>query len=355
MLADYTAELGRARPGGKLAPATIARRLVGRALAAALLARPGARPGRPARAAPRPRGCPDAPKPAEVDDLLDAARAGGGALGTAQPRAARARLLRRPAQRGGGRARPRRRRLRAGARPRAERQGREGPRRAARRGGGVTGSRRYLRDARPRARARRRERALPLGARAAARHLDAAPPAAAPPPPAPRVRDAPARGRRRPARDPGAARPLLALDHADLQPRRRQAPPPCLRPAHPDPERREASGDPDVDGAFLALLAARRAPRTVDAYRRDLARLARFLGKPRRGRDASRTSSSTRRSSAPTGSRRRRSRGGPRRRAPSSATCSCSARAPTTRPPSSSCRAGRASCRARSRRARPSG
>ena len=35
--------------------------------------------------------------------------------------------------------------------------------------------------------------------------------------------------------------------------------------------------DPDVDG-FLALLATRRAPRTVDAYRRDLAQLARFLG-----------------------------------------------------------------------------
>jgi integrase/recombinase XerD len=32
--------------------------------------------------------------------------------------------------------------------------------------------------------------------------------------------------------------------------------------------------------AFLALLAARRAPRTVDAYRRDLADLARYLGKP---------------------------------------------------------------------------
>jgi len=37
--------------------------------------------------------------------------------------------------------------------------------------------------------------------------------------------------------------------------------------------------DRDVE-AFLALLAARRAPRTVDAYRRDLARLADFLGKP---------------------------------------------------------------------------
>jgi integrase/recombinase XerD len=35
--------------------------------------------------------------------------------------------------------------------------------------------------------------------------------------------------------------------------------------------------DPQVEG-FLALLAARRAPRTVEAYRRDLADLARFLG-----------------------------------------------------------------------------
>jgi integrase/recombinase XerD len=37
--------------------------------------------------------------------------------------------------------------------------------------------------------------------------------------------------------------------------------------------------DPDVE-AFLALLAARRAPRTVDAYRRDLAALREFLGAP---------------------------------------------------------------------------
>ena len=35
--------------------------------------------------------------------------------------------------------------------------------------------------------------------------------------------------------------------------------------------------DPEVEG-FLALLAARRAPRTVDAYRRDLAALAAYLG-----------------------------------------------------------------------------
>ena len=39
------------------------------------------------------------------------------------------------------------------------------------------------------------------------------------------------------------------------------------------------TGDRDVDG-FLALLAARRAARTVDAYRRDLSALRDFLGKP---------------------------------------------------------------------------
>ena len=37
--------------------------------------------------------------------------------------------------------------------------------------------------------------------------------------------------------------------------------------------------DPDVDG-FLALLGATRAPRTVEAYRRDLAALSDYLGKP---------------------------------------------------------------------------
>src|SRR5437870_1801040 len=37
--------------------------------------------------------------------------------------------------------------------------------------------------------------------------------------------------------------------------------------------------DRDVEG-FLALLAARRSPRTVDAYRRDLAALTAYLGKP---------------------------------------------------------------------------
>ncbi len=42
---------------------------------------------------------------------------------------------------------------------------------------------------------------------------------------------------------------------------------------------RIGGADHEVE-AFLALLAVRRAPATVDAYRRDLARLAAFLGKP---------------------------------------------------------------------------
>ena len=41
----------------------------------------------------------------------------------------------------------------------------------------------------------------------------------------------------------------------------------------------ETFRDPQLDG-FLALLAARRAPRTVDAYRRDLAHFATWLGSP---------------------------------------------------------------------------
>jgi integrase/recombinase XerD len=39
------------------------------------------------------------------------------------------------------------------------------------------------------------------------------------------------------------------------------------------------AADSDVEG-FLALLAARRSPRTVDAYRRDLAALSEWLGRP---------------------------------------------------------------------------
>ena len=44
-------------------------------------------------------------------------------------------------------------------------------------------------------------------------------------------------------------------------------------------EQRAMERDPDVEG-FLALLTARRSPRTVEAYRRDLTALRAFLGKP---------------------------------------------------------------------------
>ena len=88
----------------------------------------------------------------------------------------------------------------------------------------------YLHEARPQL-ARGAENALFLSARGTPpRHVDAAPPRPASTPPAPRVRDAPARGRRRPAHDPGAARPLVALDDADVQPRRRETTAKGLRP-----------------------------------------------------------------------------------------------------------------------------
>jgi site-specific recombinase XerD len=69
VLADWVTELGRARPGGKLAPATIARKLASvRALLRYSLGAeltPGA-----ALAPRRPRRLPDAPKPAEVDAIV---------------------------------------------------------------------------------------------------------------------------------------------------------------------------------------------------------------------------------------------------------------------------------------------
>jgi site-specific recombinase XerD len=70
MLIEYVTELGRARPGGKLAPATIARKLA--AVRALIRFTLGAARVPDARIAPRrPRRLPDAPKPAEVDGLID--------------------------------------------------------------------------------------------------------------------------------------------------------------------------------------------------------------------------------------------------------------------------------------------
>ena len=86
VLADYTAVLGRARPGGKLAPATIARRLA----AVRGLLRFSLGPGRvpDASLAPRrPRRLPDAPKLAEVERAVD------GPVGARGPLALRNRAL----------------------------------------------------------------------------------------------------------------------------------------------------------------------------------------------------------------------------------------------------------------------
>ena len=70
VLADYTAELGRARPR-RLAPATIARRLA--AVRSLLRFTLGAARVPDAVAGPRrPRRLPDAPKVAEVDGILEA-------------------------------------------------------------------------------------------------------------------------------------------------------------------------------------------------------------------------------------------------------------------------------------------
>jgi site-specific recombinase XerD len=70
LLIDYVTELGRARSGGKLAPATIARKLA--AVRALLRFALGAARVPDARIAPRrPRRLPDAPKQSEVDALID--------------------------------------------------------------------------------------------------------------------------------------------------------------------------------------------------------------------------------------------------------------------------------------------
>jgi site-specific recombinase XerD len=70
VLADWVAELGRARPGGKLAPATIARKLA--SVRALLRFSLGSDHAPDTSLAPRrPRRLPDAPKAAEVDAILD--------------------------------------------------------------------------------------------------------------------------------------------------------------------------------------------------------------------------------------------------------------------------------------------
>ena len=79
VLSDYTAELGRARPGGKLAPATIARRIAAVRSLLRFVLGPAAVPDVPL-APRRPRRLPDAPKEADVDELLAEAGEGDGPL-----------------------------------------------------------------------------------------------------------------------------------------------------------------------------------------------------------------------------------------------------------------------------------
>jgi integrase/recombinase XerC len=79
VLADYTADLGRARPGGKLSPSTISRRLAAVRSLLRFTLGPANVPQVPL-APRRGRRLPDAPKPAEVDDLIEAAGDGDGAL-----------------------------------------------------------------------------------------------------------------------------------------------------------------------------------------------------------------------------------------------------------------------------------
>ena len=79
VLADYAAELGRARPGGRLSPSTAARRLSAvRALLRFSLG-PGHVPDIPL-APKRGRRLPDAPKRDEVETIVAAAGEPGGAL-----------------------------------------------------------------------------------------------------------------------------------------------------------------------------------------------------------------------------------------------------------------------------------
>ncbi len=70
VLADWVTELGRARPGGKLAPATIARKLASvRALLRFSLG-PDRMPDGGSLAPRRPRRLPDAPKTVEIDAIV---------------------------------------------------------------------------------------------------------------------------------------------------------------------------------------------------------------------------------------------------------------------------------------------
>jgi site-specific recombinase XerD len=80
VLSDYTADLGRARPGGKLSSATVSRRLCAIRSLLRFSLGPGHVPEVPLSPR-RGRRLPEAPKPQEVEALLDAFGADGEPLG----------------------------------------------------------------------------------------------------------------------------------------------------------------------------------------------------------------------------------------------------------------------------------
>ena len=230
----------------------------------------------------RRRRLPDAPRLAEADALLEA-------LEARRPRSAFATVrwsnssTRAGSAAQSGRPRPRRRRLRAGGSCTcAARATRSGSSRWERRPLQLRGT--CATAAGPRA--RRQRRSLPLGPRAAAGHQRVAPPAPNPAPAPPRLRDASARGRRRPAHDPGAPRPRLALDDPGLQPRGRASPSAASTTARirdPDPSGQDA-GPNSVRGRpvrrelpALSRRGARPAPSTRTGATSPRSRLPRML------------------------------------------------------------------------------
>ncbi len=235
-LTVYAAELGAARTGRKprkLAQSTLSRKLA----AVRSFLRQALGPARVpdlALGGGRARRLPHAPTTDETNVLLEHLD-GNGPLAIRNRSALRADLLGRTALPGSGRPDACRCRLRARVPP-CSRQGWKGASgtaggaglvlAAALSQGGQAGSRPEENrlphpDSTPcRAWPRRRAR-VSVDPWAPSRHLNTPPPRPEPAPPATCLRDAPARRRRRPANHSGASRAFLALDDADLQPRRR--------------------------------------------------------------------------------------------------------------------------------------
>ena len=276
VLADWVSELGRGRAGGRLAPATISRKLA--AVRALLRFSLGAERCPTRRFARAGRGtCPDAPKEREIGEVLADARRRRPAAGP-EPGARRARVLGRAAQRRGGRARPRRRRLRAGARPRPPGEGREGPRDPPRRGGRVprrAGTSGRVGPSSPAGRTTRCSSRCTAAGWTPRRSAGSSRTRIASGTRSPRIcsRAAPTCGRSRSSSATPRSRPPRCTATST-----RSA---CARSmTMPIPDRRPAEQLGDAVEGFLALLTAQRAANTVEAYRRDLSAVGKFLGGP---------------------------------------------------------------------------